>query len=264
MKIYYVNRKDREDRNYLFRGAMAANEFPPDDLIRVIAKNKEDYPSRQAMCDAASDDGFAGFFQRMRDRDYPGYGHLICTWSVMRAWRMVVESGEKATVMLDDYCIKQSKRHFEFLLYPLHDFSIVQLAWHIRDDVFFLDWYDLGIPYDHLPLKVSDKSPYFYEGMWYGCSDWALVLSPGGAQVLLDYMEEQSPINSECACTALQHTHRDIKGTYSLRDQPEQCNGTMVLRDNPWINHLIEYSDKPISDLVGTHESTEMTVDGKI
>ena len=27
MKIYYVNRKDREDRNYLFRGAMAANEF---------------------------------------------------------------------------------------------------------------------------------------------------------------------------------------------------------------------------------------------
>ena len=34
MKVYYVNRADREDRNYLFRGAMAAMGFLPEDLIR--------------------------------------------------------------------------------------------------------------------------------------------------------------------------------------------------------------------------------------
>ena len=94
MKIYYVNRKDREDRNYLFRGAMAANEFPPDDLIRVIAKNKEDYKSRAEMCDAASDDGFSGFFGRVRDIDYPGlrtyYLYMVIDASVAydcRGWR---------------------------------------------------------------------------------------------------------------------------------------------------------------------------------
>ena len=64
MKVYYVNRADREDRNFLFRGAMAANNFPAEDLIRVIAKNREDYPTRHALCDAASEDGFDGFFQR--------------------------------------------------------------------------------------------------------------------------------------------------------------------------------------------------------
>lgn len=257
MKIYYVNRKDREDRNYLFRGAMACSGFEPDELIRVIAKNKEDYPSREEMCDAASDDGFSGFFQRVRDLSYPGYGHLICTWSLMRAWRMIAEDGENAICMIDDYYIKQSKPKLEMLLYPLHGYQIVQLAWHLRDDIFFLNHYDLDIPYDHVPLKVSDKSPYFYEGMWHGCSDWALVMTTEGAQLLIDYMNNESIINSECAPTALMHTHRDLTGTYSLRDQPQNVNGEMVLRDNPWIGHLVEYTDGASSDLQGWHESAE-------
>ena len=264
MKVYYVNRQDREDRNYLFRGAMAANEFPPEDLIRVIAKNREDYASRAEICDAASDDGFPGFFQRVRDIDYPGYGQIICTWSVMRAWRMIAEGDEVSVCMIDDYYIKQPKRALEFLLSPLNDLSIVQLAWHIRDDIFFMDRYNLGIPYKHVPLEVSDKSPYFYKGMWHGCSEWALVLSPKGANQLLRYMEDLSPINTEVAPTAIQHTYRDMIGTYSLRDQPERCNGTMVLRDNPWVGHLVEYTDGGVSNLMGTHDAPEVIPESKI
>ena len=171
---------------------------------------------------------------------------------------MIAEGGETAICMIDDYYIKQSKAKLEMLLYPLHDYKIVQLAWHLRDDIFFLNHYNLDIPYDHVPLQVSDKSPYFYEGMWHGCSDWALVMSPEGTRMLLRYMEEESPINSECAPTALQHTHRDVRGTYSLKDQPERVNGTMVLRDNPWVGHLIEYTSGAASDLIGTHEQANI------
>lgn len=257
MKFYYVNRQDREDRNYLFRGAMAAMGFPAADLIRVLAKNREDYPSRAALCEAGAADGFAGFFNRVKDRDYPGYGHLVGSFSHMRAWRMIAESGEVGVHMCDDYYIKQPKAQLEALLAPLGDFNLVQLAWHVRDDVFFNDQFNLGIPYEHFSEEVSDESPHFIKGAWHGCSDWALVLSPIGAQALLDYMEYQSPVNPECATTAMHHTYKDFPGVYSLKDQPREQNGNTVLRDNPWVGHLIEYTEHPVSDLMGTHEIAE-------
>ena len=264
MKIYYVNRQDREDRNYLFRGAMAANGFPPEDLVRVIAKNREDYPNREALCEAAAEDGFAGFFMRMKERAYPGYGCLVASWSMMRAWRMIADSNDVALFILDDYYIKQSKEALELLLAPLDNLSIVQLAWHIRDDVFFLDKYNLGIPYSHVAEEVSEESPYFLKGTWHGCSDWALVFSPNGAQTVLDYMEHQSPVHNECVTTAMQHTYRDYPGIYSLRDQPRNVNGNVVLRTNPWIGHLVEYTDKPVSDLMGTHELPDMVSEDEL
>ncbi len=264
MKVYYVNRADREDRNYLFRGAMAAMGFPPEDLIRVIAKNREDYPSRAELCDAAAADGFEGFFMRMRDRAYPGYGHLVGAWSMMRSWRIIAEGDEVALHMIDDYYIKQPRQALELLLAPLDDLNLVQLAWHIRDDVFFMDKYNLGIPYYHVPEEVSDKSPYFLKGAWHGCADWALVLSPKGARAILQYMETQSPINAECITTAMQHTYRDFPGIYSLRDQPRDVNGNQVLCTNPWVGHLIEYTDKPVSDLMGTHELPDMISEDKL
>ena len=97
MIAHYVNRSDRDDRNYLFRGAMAAMGWRPEELVRIIAKNREDYPSRHEICDAASGDGFSGYFNRVRDRDYPGYGTLISTWSYLRSWRMIAD-GDEVTV----------------------------------------------------------------------------------------------------------------------------------------------------------------------
>ena len=253
MKIYYVNRQDREDRNYLFRGAMAAMGFSAEDLVRVIAKNREDYPDRDALCTAAGEDGFGGFFERVRHSDFPGYGCLVATWSCMRAWRTIAESGETSIFMLDDYYIKQPKEALDLLIAPLDDFTIVQLAWHIRDDVFFLDQYNLGIPYQHVAEEVSDKSPYFLKGTWHGCSDWCWVITAAGAQAILDYMHYHSRVQNECVLTAMQHTYRDYPGIYNLRDQPRNVNGNAVLRTNPWVGHLIEYTEGPVSNLMGTH-----------
>ena len=254
MKVYYVNRADREDRNYLFRGAMAAMGFAPEDLIRVIAMNREDYPTRQALCDAGAADGFSGFFERMRYRKHPGYGHLVGGWSMMRSWRMIAEQDETALHIIDDYYIKQPHRALCRLIAPLDDLNIAMLAWHTRDDVFFLDRFDLNIPYRHTADKTSAKSRHFLEGGWYGCADWALVMSPEGAAMLLEYMENESPINAECAVCAMQHLYKDFPGIYSLKNQPRDVNGDSVLTNNPWVGHLVEFTDGLTSNLVGTHE----------
>ena len=266
IRIHYINRSDRDDRNYLLRGAMAAMGWRPEELVRIIAKHREDYPSRKEVCDAACADGFEGFFNRMRywNKERPGYGSLVSSWSYMRSWRMIAEGNEPVIHLLDDYYIKQPKPALEFLLAPLDDFNIVQLAWHERDDIFFLDWYDLKIPYNHVAEKVSAKSPYFLEGAWQGCSDWALVLSPQGAAWMLDYMETESVINADCVTTAMQHSGRNYTGIYSLRDQPRDVNGNDVLRTNPWVGHLIEYTDAPVSNLMGTHTILDMTPDGEL
>ena len=75
----------------------------------------------------------------------------------------------------------------------------------------------------------------------------------------MKYMEEESVLNTEAVPTAIQHLYRDrLEGVYSLRDQPHNVNGTMVLRANPWVGHLIEYTDGVISDLMGTHDEPEV------
>lgn len=249
MIVYYINREDREDRNYLFRGAMANMGFPVENLIRVIAKNREDYPTRELICDAAAADGFEGYFMRMRSREYPYYRTLVSAWSIMRAWRMIAEGTEVALQLLDDYYIKQPCVALHRLVMPLTDLRIVQMAWHTRDNVFFRDKFKLGIPYQYVRDEVSDKSPHFLKGAWQGASDWALVMSPEGASMLLDYMETRSPIDTECAITALQHTRPTLSGIYSLKNQPREVNGTVELRTNPWVGHLIRYTEGSESDL---------------
>ena len=256
MKAYYVNRLDRTDRHFLFRGAMAAAGFHQDDLIRVVAKNKEDYPTRERLCDAAADDGFPEFFNYQKHDGYPGYGHLICTWSVMRCWRMIAEQEDVAIQFLDDYYLRKSELELGTLIAPLTDLQILQLAWHERDDVWFLNAYDLPIQYKLEKLERSDKQPAVYKGAAQGCSDWANVLSPSGAQLLLDFMKLHPYVNTELTLTGLHHTFRQTEGIYSLADQNSKVNGTVVLRDNPWVGHLVEYTDGYHSDLQGTHEQT--------
>ena len=252
MKVYYVNRADREDRNYLFRGAMAAMGFSSEDLIRVIAKNREDYPTRADVCDAAAADGFADYFNYQATAKYPGYGSLVSGWSYMRAWRMIAEGGETCLFFLDDYCLKQPYSDFQKLIEPLDDLSIVQLAWHIQPDIFQRNIFDLPIRYKHRELEVSKQSTHFYEGAWQGSSDWALVLSPEGAARLLSFISEYPYLGGETHITGLQHIYTDIKGIYSLKDSPPDVDGHRILQSNPWVLHLIEYTNKHASDLIGS------------
>lgn len=259
MKVYYVNRSDRDDRNYLFRGAMAAAGFRPKSLNRVIAMHKEDYPDRDILCDAAAADGFPEFFLYQKGQTWPGYGHLVCSWSVMRCWRMIAEQDDVAIQFLDDYYLRVDKKELQRLLEVLDGFKIIQLAWHTRDDVFFEDKYNLKLPYRADELKISPVSSEVYIGAGHGCSDWALVLTPEGAQLILDYMKYHPELNTECALTGMHHAFRSIGGIYSVRDNNPEVIGTTVLKpdDNKWVGHLVEFTNKQQSDLIGTHEQTD-------
>jgi len=256
MKIYYVNRDDRDDRNYLFRGAMAAAGYTPDELVRVPAMKKEDYPTREALCDAAAQDGFQEFFSYQKEQPWPGYGHLVCSWSVMRAWRMIAENGEVAAQFLDDYYLRKRRSDLETLIEILEDLKILQLAWHTRDDVFYLDEYNLNLPYviDNDTATPAERSGDVHVGAGQGCSDWALIMSPEGASTLLDYMKFHPHLNTECALTGLYYTFRHINGIYSVKGNDPKENGTHVLKHNTWLGHLVEYTNGNMSDLSGTHE----------
>lgn len=264
MKVYYVNRADREDRHYLFRGAMAAMGFPAEDLVRVIAKNREDYPSRAELCEAGAADGFEDYFNYQRNANHPGYGCLVSAWSIQRCWRLIAKQDEIVLFFLDDYYLKQPIDQLLALIEPLDDLNVVQLAWHVRDDVFFLNQYNLPIPYQHRSCNISDKSPDFLDGAWEGASDWAFVVSPQGVSWLLDYMRLQPYLATETALCGMQHTFTHLTGIYSLRDQPRDVNGNQVLKTNPVVGHLVEYTDKPVSNLMGTHLTQELLPESEL
>lgn len=264
MKIYYVNREDREDRNYLFRGAMAAMGFRPEDLVRVIAKNREDYPSRTDVCEAGEADGFGGYFSYQKDAKYPGYGSLVSGWSMMRAWRMIAEQDEICLFFLDDYYLKQPIGAFLQLIEPLDDLNIVQLAWHVQPDIFRFNVFDLPIQYEDKEDKVSEKSQYFLEGAWQGSSDWALVFSPHGAAKLLEYTSEYPYTGGETHITGMQHTYKNMLGIYSLKNQPRDVNGHKILCSNPWVGHLIEYTNHAASNLIGTQDIVDIATNEKL
>ena len=94
MKAYYLNRSDRKDRDLLYKGAMACAGFAPHELIREDAIKIEDYPSREAVCEAAERE-FPEYFgyHKCSSARYPGVGHLVCSWGTMRAWRRIADGG---------------------------------------------------------------------------------------------------------------------------------------------------------------------------
>ena len=259
MRAYYLNREDRLDRNFLYRGAMAHAEFRPEELVRWIAKNKEDYASRAELCDAASDDGFPEFFQYQKKQSAIGYGHLVVTWGFMGIWREIANSDGHAISGNDDYYLKRKKQQLLQFIEELGEVDILCLIWHKRDDIFLLNRFNLPIPYQVEPLRHAPQSSRAYIGAPEGCSDQAILFSPRGAQRVLDYMRDYPYINSEYALTAMHHTLRNSPNFYCTVDNDPREMGNMVARNNYWIGHLVEYTDGKMTDLMGYHDRPDIT-----
>lgn len=253
MKHYYINLDRREDRNFLFRGAMAAQGVSVNDLIRVPARDIEKYQERKDICNAAIDDGFEEFFTFQKDDGDIGKGHLICSWSIMRAWRMIADSDETAMQWVDDYALSGNISEIERVVATLDDLNIVQLSWHDRPDFFVSNAKKSQIKYDiWREYDISPKCPDFYEGSK-GCSDWVIILSPDGAQFLLDYMAMFPFIYTELAIFA-SSCHVDYKGVYSAVHNDGKSHGTKELFGNGWIIDLSKYTHGDSSDLLSIHE----------
>ena len=254
MLHHYVNRKSRPDRNYLWRGAMAAQGIQPDEMRHHIAKDKDDYPDVSTLCEAASADGFPEFFDYHKESPHPyiGFGHLVCSWSVMRMWREIGEGTERAAAWLDDYALRVPVQQLNRLVTRLKP-DILLLAWHRRDALFHDDKYELGRKWD-VPYTLSRTSPDIYTGAM-GASDWAMVLSPGGARQLLSYMASEPRLNTECTVAGLYADWRPPR-LYSVTANSPRSHGLKPIFGNRWVLELSAYTDGNRSDLVGLHEGT--------
>lgn len=255
MQHHYVNRKSRMDRHFLWRGAMAAQGVPVRDMTRHIAKDKDDYSDVQSLCEAARAD-FPEFFSFHLEspQSHIGFGHLICSWSVMRMWRSIASGNETACAWLDDYALRVPQRDVVDLITGV-DAEMVMLAWHERPDIFDENVY--GLPASVLPplpkcVSRVPQVPSLFRGAL-GGSDWAIIFSPAGAGAVLQFMADMPYFNTELAPVAYYFTRRS-DGVFSVRGNDAGENGTVPLRRNRWVVHLWDYTDGETSDLIGLHE----------
>ena len=255
MKHYVVNRRSRRDRLLLWQGAMAAQRVPREDILVQGAMDKDDHETREDICLHAIDDGFEGFFGYHLENtlDYIGYGHLICSWSIMRVWREIALGTETAVQWLDDYALGVQARQFTRWVEELNP-DIVQLCWHYRPDLFSVERGRMPAEY-----RLSDVGTEPKAGRRdvvigaEGASDWALVLSPRGAQWLLDYMEAFPYLNTEAAVVGLWAENSHRKTIYSVVSNNPHIHGLLELTGNRWVVGLAQLTEIE-SDLVGLHE----------
>ena len=253
MLHHYVNRASRMDRRYLWLGAMGSQGVDAADIRLQVACDKDDYETAQAICEAAQAE-FPEFFSYNLENPqrHIGYGHLICSWSVMRMWKAIADGTAIAGAWLDDYALRVPVQKVVNLCNQISP-DILMLAWHRRDDVFIRDDYDLPVRYD-VPdlLSISRLSPSVYQGAC-GGSDWANYLSPRGAGWLLQWMADMPIFNTELAIQSFAlASHR--QGIFSVRANDPTENGVQLLKRNRWVMQLWPYTDGAESDLVGLHE----------
>lgn len=252
MKHYVVNRKSRPDRLLLWKGAMAAHGVSADRLVTRVAMDKDDYKNASAICETARVE-FPEFFSFHLEypQSHVGFGHLICSWSVMQMWKAIAGGQETAVGWLDDYALRRSESKLQSMIDALSP-DVLQLAWHYRPDIFEWDKYDIPVKWVVPPkLIISPKHREVFLGA-NGGSDWANVLSPRGAGALLQFMAEHPYFNTEVAIQAYALAHRG-QGVFSVRANDPTEIGTAPLRRNRWVVHLWDYTDGDTSDLAGSH-----------
>ena len=261
MLHHCVNRRSRTDRRFLWLGAQAAQSVPMSDIWIHEARDKDDYATERDLCEAAKTE-FPEFFGHHLDNwhRHIGYGHLICSWSVMRMWREIANGGATAVAWLDDYALRVPALKLDRLASGLNP-DILLLAWHRRDDMFDRNEYHLPVRYKvPNPLKVVRAFPQVFAGTQ-GGSDCANVLSPRGAGWLLQFMADRPVFNTEVAIPAFYFETRR-KGVYAVRGNNPLETGLHTMSTNRWVVDLSPYTDGDKSDLIGIHQgNTGRTAD---
>lgn len=254
MQHHYVNRACRVDRNHLWRGAMAAQGVQLHEMRRHVAMDKDDYTDAASICEAARVE-FPEFFGFHLESPQPhiGFGHLICSWSVMRMWREIAAGRNIACAWLDDYALRVPVVHFN-ALYSAIAPDVLLLAWHARPDLYIERRYvrrQWNVPSALFPEQTRVHTNAVYRGTM-GSSDWAVVLTPQGAGAVLDYMASEPLLNTEFAIGGMA---ADGVGTevWSVVASNRYSTGLKPIYGNHWVMDLGSFAEGAFSDLVGTH-----------
>ena len=250
MHAYTLNRDDRPDRWELYKAAMQEMGFEEGEIHRQPAYLVEDYANREELCDRAAAD-FPEFFNAQRDRKWPAYGHIVTTWGWMHILRNVASMIDVDFVFMspDDYALKRPKQQVIDLCYRLGDVKILQFAYHYCDFVHehLRRHYQKSLPRRVQKLERPRNMSAVWKGTGMGAAD-ICVMSPEGAQLVLDYMCESPYVNFEHILYALDH-EKAPTGTYSVVENNMNEDGNVLMQKNAWIQHLIDKTDGKASDL---------------
>lgn len=97
--IFTISDERAHERHALCRGGLLALQVPPERTRFFLGADHIDYPTTEAVCEAAIADGFPGFEAR---KDTHAKAIVAQVWSYFQMWRAFAERGETALYLHDD------------------------------------------------------------------------------------------------------------------------------------------------------------------
>ena len=189
-KIRPINLKRRFDKLAAYYGGMHTSFVPFDVIEPFEAHDAKDYPDGFAVREAASKE--FPFWKKLSDewiRDgWLKRGSLCCLWSMQSVLEIIASSNDHLAVMCTDGSpFVMNWFDMQQRLRKLPPFDIFQL-WHSDDSPSYpyYDWYPS-------PVEVDDSVSYGLAGLGDGC----FILSPYGADLMLEWCEETPYHNIE-------------------------------------------------------------------
>ena len=187
-KVYVLNLPHRVDRRHYMIGHLHTIGVPPHVLHFLPAKYHADYESHEAIRKAAIADGFT-VFENERWKNEPNKFQIAYHWGWACILRQVIEDNSNALIMIDDRTLKIDFQYLNLIVNRLEEdyppFYLLQLGWWIGPNG--SEWMmSLGLRGKR--YKDEDLINGLIAKGTGGLGDFATVISPEGAQVIMDYL----------------------------------------------------------------------------
>ena len=182
-RIRVINLKRRVDKLAAFYGAIHVTEVPYSVIEVFEAHDAADYRDGFAVREAASRE--FPFWRKLSDvwigRGHLGRGSLCCLWSMQSVLRLIGEGNDDLAVLTTDGC--PFSRNWQDLCATVGEIGVF--------DIFQLrHWESEKRPRpDSFPSRL-DTVPEVSKGLG-GAGDGCFVLTPAGANRILEWCEER-------------------------------------------------------------------------
>ena len=217
-KVHVLNLPYRVDRRYYMMGHLHTIGVDPNIIDFFPAKYHADFDSPEAIIAAAIADGFPEFGSERYEgiSKWPhGKFELVCNWNHAAVLRKIIEDDRVALYMLDDYVLKIQ---FEYLRHVVNHletnyppFYLLQLGWWTSPS--HEEWM-MSHGLVNRPYADEDIINGFIARGIGGCGDWVTVMSPKGAEILLDNIVNPSGSPPEYFFGTLSRPDRDKTGLF--------------------------------------------------
>ena len=228
MNVYILNLEVEQKRRYMCEGALFAMNAPFKRVKRWIAKDDFEYEKSSDLLRDAINDGFPGFQKCLNNKQQNREGIAIYAqaWNYCRFWRHLVEKNETALLIQDDRKLRRP--------YPRMLEIFKELIGFDPDFEFLSLWCKQEVVHKAFPGRlpfrlISEDSP-VAQGIYENGACAGHIVTPKGAEVLLDLIPGHSPARVEFVVNALSVGKEHF---YTLVDEKE--NITHLVEDPEYI-----------------------------